>query len=182
MPPALLDDLHSPDLVITPRYVGPERRLAPRHHWDDSLLPGPTRSGGQRSHARRSLRWYQGVALVAVTVALVVPLTLFASHQASPATPTRPPATSLAAVNATRSARAQARQAAMALRQATQAARATAVAEQRAARSAGQAARLQVRTDNRLARQARQESRATARAARDNTRLSRVRARATASR
>ncbi len=78
--PRWLADLDDPTLVISPGYVGPDRRRFPRT-WDD---PGPARSP-----------WAEFVRrvgqVVLLTLAVVVPLAMIATHSVPPAT--RAPAT-----------------------------------------------------------------------------------------
>lgn len=149
VPPSLLADLHAPDLVITPRYVGPERRL-----W--SRLP--VGAAPSPPDDRRSLRLMEAVVIVLVSVALAVPLTLLASHQIARAVPAAPAARPAAdaAVPAARSAAQQAalarHQAALARREATAGARQAASAQRRTARTARQAARLEAATAARAQR------------------------------
>jgi hypothetical protein len=73
LPPGLLDDLHDPSLVITPAYVGPERRIrsrrSPRHRPDRA-----------RRRPGRWLRVSEVVAVIVATVAAVVPLSLIVAH------------------------------------------------------------------------------------------------------
>jgi hypothetical protein len=76
VPTHLLADLHAPDLVITPDYVGPRREGPVRR-------PGPAspRSGPGERDRGRSLRWYQALVVAVASVAVAVPLTLFVSHR-----------------------------------------------------------------------------------------------------
>jgi hypothetical protein len=69
VPPELLADLHEPRLIITPNYVGSDRRV----------------SGARRPHRRGfgpSVRLIEVVVIIMATVVAVVPLTLLASHAA----------------------------------------------------------------------------------------------------
>jgi hypothetical protein len=70
VPPEMLSDLHDPRLVITPDYVGRDRRR-----------PGIGRGRPARG-GRPSLRLRDVVTVALVTAAAVVPLTLIASQQA----------------------------------------------------------------------------------------------------
>jgi len=88
VPPALLADLHAPDLVITPHYVGPRRQNLSRLH----PAVAPLRSGPRAAGPGRWLRGYQALVVALASVAVAVPLTLLVAHQpaqAHPAAPTR---------------------------------------------------------------------------------------------
>ena len=93
VPPELLVDLHAPDLVITPGYIGPERRAWSR------LAVGATSSHRSGKGGHRSLRLVEALVIVLASVALSVPVTLVVSHQlaravpATPITPARPAGT-----------------------------------------------------------------------------------------
>ncbi|MGO8871939.1 MAG: hypothetical protein ACLQPH_11170 [Acidimicrobiales bacterium] len=76
LPPELLADLHEPRLIITPDYVGRDRRRPGWRGRRTALWPGP------------SLRARQALAVALVTTAAVVPLTLIASP--APISPTAP--------------------------------------------------------------------------------------------
>jgi hypothetical protein len=167
--PEMVADLHQPRLVISPEYVGRDRR--------DGLVRSPLLPVATR---RSSHRWAQAVMVALVTTAAVVPLTLMADHAApvqagrGGATPTRvhaaapvraPRARSGSAVPSARStahqgrsadrAAAQSAQAAATDQRAARSARATARAQQRAA---AQAARAERRSESRAARAGRQAS------------------------
>jgi hypothetical protein len=79
--PAWLTDLHDPTLVITPGYVGPDRRRSDRT-WD----------GAPAAPDRRARLIRRAIQVLVTTVAVVVPLVLIASPAAPPALATRPPA------------------------------------------------------------------------------------------
>jgi hypothetical protein len=164
----MVADLHEPRLVISPGYVGRERR-----HLPVRLTPPAT--------TRPSIhRWAQAVVVALVTAAAVVPLTLMVAHGAPTATEqggaTRAQvhlATSRpgGAASVARSARAAAREARSTDRATARSAKAAAVAERRAARSArawaravqrsvAQAARATRRAEAQAARTARQASKA----------------------
>ena len=82
--PEWLTDLHDPTLVITPGYVGAERRRI------DRGTPGSAPPTGR---ARRN-RWAKQIAkLVCMTLVVAVPLTLVAGRSVSASTGTPPAAT-----------------------------------------------------------------------------------------
>ncbi len=68
--PDLLADLHEPGLIITPDYVGRDRRLAGLR---------PDRNGGRRRSSGPSVRFVHLVLAVVATTIAVIPLTLLAS-------------------------------------------------------------------------------------------------------
>jgi hypothetical protein len=97
VPPDLVADLYAPDLVITPRYIGPS---------DQSARPQPPPAGEPAGPfpppvavGRSWLRLFEMVVVVLVTVAVAVPLTLivagYADHPVAvtpgpPVVPARP--------------------------------------------------------------------------------------------
>ena len=174
VPAALLADLYAPDLVITPRYVGPERRTRTRvdavavPRWG-AAAPGRGRAG--------SLRLVEAVLIALVSVGLAVPLTLLASHQASHAVGAAAPPAG-AAPGAASAARASAHQAAAAHREAQGAARQLLAVQHRAVRSAQRAARLQAAASRRQVRAADRASRLAAAAQRRAVRAQEQSARA----
>lgn len=89
VPPSWLADLHDPRLIITADFVGRDRRFRHRHppssSRPDVALPSPSEGRGS------SLRFHQLLAVVVATVALVVPLTLMASHPSSGSAPAQHP-------------------------------------------------------------------------------------------
>jgi hypothetical protein len=88
--PELVADLHRPGLIISPAFLGPDRRSPVG--WHPPVTPPPAR--------RRLL---EIAAVAAVTVAAVVPLTLMVSHPAVASLPASSPGP--AAVGATSAAR-----------------------------------------------------------------------------
>ena len=173
--PEMVADLHEPRLVISPEYVGRDRRQGPVR-WVPSA---PDRRSGRR--------WAQAVVVALVTTVAVVPLTLMVAHGVPAATdrggaatgllvhpvanrPTRPTRPTRAA-SATASARAAARQARSVERAAAHSARAAAVADQRAARSALASTRAEQRSAVRAARAIRRAEARAVRAAKTGSRL-----------
>jgi hypothetical protein len=77
--PDLVADLHDPTLVITHGYVGPERRLVGPRHTDHRHVHGPAPSRHLSSLVRRM------VSVVALTAAVVIPLTMIAARSVPPA-------------------------------------------------------------------------------------------------
>ena len=166
--PEMVADLHEPRLVISPEYVGRERRYGP-------VRPQPPVTARPPTH-----RWTQAVMVALVTAVAVVPLTLMVAHGAPAATgpggatrtPARPVATQPVRPTSTAApARAAARAARTSQRLAAQATRAAALADQREARrvrasardeqrSAAQAARATRRSEAQAARVAREAERA----------------------
>ncbi len=78
VPPELLADLYETAIVITPGYVGADRRRVPRPSQD----PRPSREPPARQRASRCALT---VLTVLVTAAAVIPLTLIGVHPASSA-------------------------------------------------------------------------------------------------
>jgi hypothetical protein len=168
--PEMVADLHEPRLIISPDYVGRDRRHG-------LVFRGPDAPARRTTH-----RMAQAVVVALVTTAAVVPLTLMVAHDApaptGPADIARtqvhpvtaagslrtPPAR--AARASTASARATARQGRSTERAEAKSARAAATADQRAARassrsqqrSATQGARATRRAQAQAARAARQAS------------------------
>lgn len=103
LPPGMLDDLHHPALVISPGYVGPERRRWADRRWADQRW-ADRRSGLHRHpigrRPGRGLRLSETIMVIAVTVAAVVPLTLILSHGPTPASSARRSPPRSAAVSA----------------------------------------------------------------------------------
>ena len=89
VPPSWLADLHDPRLIITPDFVGRDRRFGHRPPPSSSRsgVAPPPPSTGRGS----SLRFHQLIAVVVATVALAVPLTLMASHPSSGSAPVQHP-------------------------------------------------------------------------------------------
>jgi hypothetical protein len=168
--PDMVADLHEPRLIISPDYVGRDRRHG-------LMLRGPYEPARRSTH-----RLAQAVMVALVTTAAVVPLTLMVAHHAPAApgpaggartlvhpaatagSPRTPPAR--AARASTASARSAAREGLSSERAAAKSARAAATADQRAARassraqqrSATQAARATRRAEAQASRAARQAS------------------------
>ena len=182
LPPELLADLHEQWLVITPDYVGRDRRQS------HGALGHDDRNGRTLDRRRQGAAtgFRERFMVTLVTVAVVVPLTLMAVHAVGQLSSPRQVAQSLVAgTSAVTTASAQAasdrraRQAArQAARAAQQAARATQRAVNQAARVAQQAAQLTARADQRVAQQAaRADQRAARQAARADQRAARQAAR-----
>jgi hypothetical protein len=184
LPPGLLDDLHDPNLIITPGYVGPERRDPAQRHRSYRSRRGPRRPG-------RGLRLIETAAVVLATVVAAVPLTLIASHSmvgasAAPA-PNDHTAETASAIRGSPAAARQPRSARLGLRHLRSAANRPKVATdgpaivgQTPSTSCGVPRKL-VRTARcaaRLARTQRQEARASLRAARTTLRATRAAQRA----
>lgn len=184
LPPGVLDDLHDPSLIITPGYVGPERR-------DRAQRYRIYRSKRALRRPRRGLRLIEAVAVVLAVVAATVPLTLVASHSMVEASAARPapshhtaeatgtPRASRAAVRQHQSAglgRGHVRLAANRRRVAT----GPAIAVQAPSTSCGLPGNvvLTARCSARLARTDRQEKRTSLRAARASLRVARATQRA----
>ena len=163
VPRELLSDLDVYPLIITPDYIGPDRRSTIRHY--------PDRRG-----TGRSLRALEVLVIMVITMAVAIPLTLMASHAAAAGKSSRPPASSQ--VKASASPRfaslSMNRQAAsQRIRAARQATRARLDAQRRADRAA---------TDLRRADRARSAQIRRARSAEYRTALSRERRLARAAR
>lgn len=148
VPRELLSDLDVYPLIITPDYIGPDRRTTVRHY--------PDRPG-----TGRSLRALEVLVIMVITLAVAIPLTLMTSHAAAAGKSSRSPASSQAKASASpgfatlaqdRRAASMERQAAsQRLRIARQASRARLAAQRRAKqaaaalRRAGRARSAQVR-------------------------------------
>jgi hypothetical protein len=78
LPEAFLDDLYVHPLIITPDYVGADRRTSAARHRRDRGGHGP------------SLRAVEILVIVVATMSVAVPLTLMASHAAVAGTSTHP--------------------------------------------------------------------------------------------
>jgi hypothetical protein len=168
VPPEMVADLHEPRLIISPDYVGRDRRHGIVHR--QPLAP-PRRS----TH-----RLAQAVIVALVTTAAVVPLTLMVAHQAPtatgpgratraqvhPATTARTPRVRPARASIASSAGTAARQGRSTDRAAAQSARAAAAADQRAARTARASNRAEQRSAAQAARATRHSAVQAARAAR----------------
>jgi hypothetical protein len=176
--PEMVADLHDPRLIISPDYVGRDRRHA---------LVLPPRYAPARPSTHRMA---QAVMVAVVTAAAVVPLTLMVAHDASSSpgppsathTQVQPVATaqgprtprvrgaragtSPAARSAAHQARSRDRAVAHSARAAAHSARAAAAAEQRATRAAQASSRAEQRSANRAARASRRSEAHAARAAR----------------
>ncbi|HEX7460221.1 MAG TPA: hypothetical protein VF279_06290 [Acidimicrobiales bacterium] len=161
----LLADLHAPRLVITPEYVGPERRHRTRATAID--LPDPW------SPPRVDRGWFvrplKIVVVAAVTVAVAVPLILMATQGTMPTHPV-PVATAVqsstggAAAHAARAARSEAARLARVVRAGRHQAEVAAASARRTARHAAQAARVDAARSAHAARQMQAAARRTARA------------------
>jgi hypothetical protein len=164
--PEMVADLHEPRLIISPDYVGRDRRHG-------LVFRGPDAPARRTTH-----RMAQAVVVALVTTAAMVPLTLMVAHDApaptGPADIARtqvhpvtagslrtPPAR--AARASTASARATARQGRSTERTEAKSARAAATADQRAARASS---RAQQRSATQGARATRRAQAQAARAAR----------------
>ncbi len=185
LPPGVLDDLHDPSLIITPGYVGPERRDRARRYRIYRSKRALRRPG-------HGLRLIEVVAVVLATVAAAVPFTLIASHSmveasAARAAPSNPTAEATGALRASGAAVRQHHSGRLGLRPVRLAANRRRIATGPAVavqpRSAsctlpGNAVRT-ARCSARLARTDRQEQRASLRATRASLRAARVSLRAT---
>jgi len=151
VPRELLSDLDVYPLIITPSYIGPDRRATVRHY--------PDRPG-----TGRSLGALEVLVIVVITLAVALPLALMTSHTAAAGKSSRPTASPQAKALASPgfATRAQDRRAASAQRQAAsqrrriarQASRAQ-LATQRRAKQAAAALRRTSRARSAQARRAR---------------------------
>lgn len=157
VPRELLSDLDVYPLIITPDYIGADRRATVRRY------PEPRA-------ARRSLGALEVLVIMVITLAVAIPLTLMASHAAAVGKSARPPAATpanasaasrSAALSTGRESVAQfAAQRARIAREATQATRARQGAERRAGRAATQLRRADRARSARILRARRAEYRA----------------------
>jgi hypothetical protein len=171
----LLADLHEPHLVITPDYVGPERRRRMRA----TVVDPPAFCSPPRIDRGWFVRLVEIVVVAAATVAVAVPLTLMATQGTTPTHPV--PATTAvrsstggATVHAAGAARSEAaRQARVTRTGRHQAAVTAAAARHTASRTAShtvRAARVDAARSASAARQVQAEARRTARAGQRATR------------
>jgi hypothetical protein len=173
VPHELLSDLDVYPLIITPDYIGPDRRTTVRHY-PDRPRPG------------RSLRGLEVLVIMVITMAVAIPLTLMTSHASAAGKSSRPPASSQAKASASpgfatlsmdrRAASKDRVAASQRLRAARQATRARLAAQRRASqaatalRRAGRARSAQIRRARRAEyRAALSRQRRVARAARVRT-------------
>jgi hypothetical protein len=173
--PEWLADLNDPSLVISPNYVGPDRRRTDRRPTDPRSRPGRDRTHG--SGLRLVLIVIVALALLLSLAAVVAPSALAAVtgrlapvHRVAAPTATgvhRVPRAGRSAAQAARidAAHLQARAAATQRRADHQAARAQARAAATQRRADHQAARAQRRADRQAARAQRRADRQAARAA-----------------
>jgi hypothetical protein len=172
VPHELLSDLDVYPLIITPDYIGADRRATVRQY------PEPHRT-------RRSLGALEVLVIMVITLAVAIPLTVMASHAAAVGKSARPTAATqatasapsrLAALSMGRESVAQfAAQRARIARQATQATRARLAAQRRTDRAATQLRRADRARGARILRTRRAEYRAALSRERRLARAGRVR-------
>jgi hypothetical protein len=168
----LLADLHAPRLVVTPEYVGPERR----HRIRATVIDPPASWSPPRVDRGWSVRLLEIVVVAAVTVAVAVPLTLMATRGTMPTHPV-PVATAVqsstvgTAAHAARAASSGAARLARVARTGPHQAEVAGTASRKASRTARrtarhavQAARVDAARSAHAARQMQAEARRTARA------------------
>jgi len=168
--PEWLADLHDPSLVISPDYVGPDRRLTDRHPVDRPPGPGHARTHG----SGRRLAWIATLALlavlsIAVTVVPAAPATvpgrLTPAHRLAPTSATRVHRLPRAGRSAAQAARIDAaRQRALVRRQAKDAATPGATPMASAAVAARMSARAQAKAQAQAAAAQRRADRQTTKA------------------
>jgi hypothetical protein len=181
VPVELLADLDVYPLIITPDYVGADRRSAirsPAIHQYPTPRPPAIRQYYAPRETGRSVRAFEVLVIMVITMAIAIPLTLMASHASAPARSSLPSASAQKKASTTAHVRTVAleRQAASQRSRAIhQAARARLNTERRA-RRAGAASRRAARARSaQVLRARRAESRAAAARHRKLTRAVRTR-------
>ncbi len=194
LPEDLLADLYHHPLIITPDYVGRDRRTRSVRHHPERRRASGRRDSGDPGDARASgpvpsLRWIEVLVIVVSTILVAVPLTLMGSHAPAAGTsnhsPTPDAATSTpgagalavqrpagstpsrqarAATRARSARQSSARRAAALRRREASALHARRASSQRAARRAAVARRQALAKQERTRTRSRARSRAQARA------------------